>query len=130
MEKITSIGELEAAIEVLKAEQEIKGQLLRDEFFSVSERLKPINLIKSTFREGISSQNLFNGILGTVVGVAAGSLSRKIFVGASANILRRFMGTVLQFSITSIVGRNTKAIKNFGKYITQRFFNRNRSNSE
>jgi len=130
MGKITSISELEAAIESLKIEQEIKGQLLREEFFIVSESLKPINLLKNTFREGTSSLNLVDGILGTIVGVAAGSLSRKVFVGASANVIRRFMGTALQFSITSIVGRNTEAIKTFGRYISQRFFHRNRSNSD
>lgn len=130
MEKITSIGELEVAIESLKTEKEIKGQLLREEFFSVSESLKPINLLKSTFKEGTSSINLVDGIIGTVVGVAAGSLSRKIFVGASASLFKRFMGSALQFSITSIVGRNTHAIKTFGKYIAQRIFHRNRSNSD
>jgi hypothetical protein len=130
MGKITSIGGLEAKIEALKVEQELKGQLLREEFLIVSESLKPINLLKSTFREGTSSLNLVDGIIGTVVGVAAGSLSRKIFVGASANVFRRLMGTAIQFSITSIVGRNTNAIKSAGKFITQRIFHRNRSNSE
>jgi hypothetical protein len=129
MGKITSISELDAAIESLKIEQEIKGQLLREEFFSVSESLKPINLLKSTFREGASSLNLFDSILGTVVGVAAGSLTRKVFVGASAGVIRKVMGSAFQLGVTNIVRRNTKAIKTFGRYITQRIFNRKEENS-
>jgi len=130
MEKITSIGELEAAIDVLKAEQQLRGLLLREEFFIVSESLKPINILKSTFREGTSSVNLVDGILGTIVGVATGSLSKRVFVGASASIFRKLLGSALQFSVTSIVGRNPKVIKTIGKFIAQRIFNRNRSNSD
>jgi hypothetical protein len=130
MEKITSIGELEAAIDVLKAEQQLRGLLLREEFFIVSESLKPINILKSTFREGTSSVNLVDGILGTIVGVATGSLSKRVFVGASASIFRKLLGSALQFSVTSIVGRNPKVIKTIGRFIAQRIFNRNRSNSD
>lgn len=129
MEKITSISELEVAIESLMTEKEIKGQLLREEFFSVSESLKPINLLKSTFREGTSSLNLVDGIIGTVVGVAAGSLSRKVFVGSSANVIRNLLGSAFQFSVTNIVRRNTKAIKTFGRLIIQRIFKREKENS-
>jgi len=129
MDKIASIGELEAAIVVLKAEQELKVQLLRNEFFTIVEGLKPINLIKDTFREGASSLNLFDSILGTVVGVAAGSLTRNVFVGASAGVIRKVMGSAFQLGVTNIVRRNTKAIKTFGRYITQRIFNRKEENS-
>lgn len=130
MEKITSIGELEAAIEVLRAEKELKGQLLREEYYSASESLKPINILKDTFREGTSSLNLFDGILGIIVGVAAGNLSKNIIVGTSANVFKKLMGSAFQFSVTNIVRRNTKAIKTFGKFIAQRVFQRKRSNSE
>lgn len=129
MEKIASIGELEAAIAVLIAEQEVKGKLLREEFFNVAESLEPINLLKDTFREGTSSLNLFDGILGTIAGVAAGSLSRKVFVGSSANVIRNLLGSAFQFSVTNIVRRNTKAIKTFGRLIIQRIFKRKKENS-
>lgn len=130
MEKITSIGELETAISVLKVEQELKGQLVREEFIIVAESLEPINLLKDTFREGATSLNLFDGILGTIVGVAAGSLSRNVFVGASSNVIRKLLGSAFQFGVTSIVGRNTRAIKTVGKFIAQRIFKRNGSNSD
>jgi hypothetical protein len=130
MEKITSIGDLEAAIAVLSNEQEHKGQLLREEFYIVSDRLKPLNILKDTFREGTSSLNLLDCILGTVAGVAAGNLSKNIIVGTSANVFKKLMGSAFQFSVTNIVRRNTKAIKTFGKFIAQRVFQRKRSNSE
>jgi hypothetical protein len=130
MEKIASIGELEAAIALLIAEQEVKGQLLREEFFNVAESLEPINLLKDTFREGKSSLNLFDAILGTIAGVAAGSLSRNVFVGSSANLVRKFLGSAIQSGVTGMIRRNTRAIKTFGKFIAQRIFKRNGSNSD
>lgn len=129
MDKITSIGELEAAIEELKVEQELKAQLLREEFLIVAEGFEPINLLKDTLSKGASSLNLFDSILGTVLGVAAGSLSRNVFVGSSANVFRKLLGSTFQLSVTNIVRRNTKAIKTFGRFIAQRVFQNTKSNS-
>ncbi|MBE0662426.1 MAG: hypothetical protein IH597_08155 [Bacteroidales bacterium] len=127
METITSIGELDATIAILKAEQEYKEHLLWDEFFGVVEGLKPINLLKDTFREGASSLK-FDGVLGAIAGVAVGSLSRSVFVGASSNLFRKLLGTALQFGVTNIVGRNTNRIRTFGNFIAQRIFKRKKAN--
>jgi hypothetical protein len=120
MGKITSISELETAITILKADRELKGQIFRQEFCFVSESLQPINVLKSAFRDGTSSLNLYDGILGAIAGVAVGALTRKVLVGSSANLFRKLLGSVVQFAATRIVSRNTKSIKLVGSYILQR----------
>ena len=47
MQNITSAAELKDAIQLLEAEQSIKGQLLRELLFLTYEGLKPVNLLKN-----------------------------------------------------------------------------------
>jgi hypothetical protein len=129
MEKIASIAELDAAIAVLQAQREREEQLLRQEFFSVTESLKPINILKSTFRAGTSSPGFYDGILGAVAGIAVGSLSRNILVGSSTSFFRKLLGSAVQLGISGVIGRNTSRIKAYGKSVVQRIFKRNRASS-
>ena len=120
MENITSAIELKNAIQRLKVEQAINEQLLRDQFCISFESLKPINLLKSTIYDFTTSPHLTDGILGTATGLLTGYLSRKIVtIGASGNLIRKLLGTVLQFGVTNVVSQNPETIKSIGQYIYQ-----------
>jgi hypothetical protein len=122
MENITSISELKNAIQILENEQAVKMQSLKEQFYLTYKSLKPANLLLSTFKEVVTSPNLIDNILGTVVGLATGYLSKKIVVGASGNILRKLFGSVLQLSVTNTVSQHPDAIKSIGQFIIQNFF--------
>lgn len=130
MDKIASVAELEDAILLLKVEQEVKEQLLREQFYLVYDSLKPLNLLKSTIKEVTSSPDVLHNLVGTAVGLATGYLSRKIVVRASGNILRKLLGSILQFGVTNIVARNPETIKTVSHFINQHIFQSNRSNSD
>lgn len=130
MQNITSRDELKNAIQLLEAEQAAKGQLLKDQVFTIYESLKPLNLIKNTLKDLSSSPYLIENIAGSVVGIATGYLSRRIVVGASANIFRKVFGTILQFGITNLVAKKSDAIKSVGQYILQQVFRRGQKDSE
>lgn len=124
MQRITSLKELRYEIESLEAEQIIKGQFLKEQLNITYESLKPINLIRRTFKDLTSSQYLIDNIPGTIMGMVSGYLSRKIVTGGSSNILRKLIGSFLQFGVTNVVAKNSEVIKNAGMSVFEHFLNR------
>jgi hypothetical protein len=122
METITSSAGLKDAIQLLEIEQGIKGQLLKEQFYLTYESLKPVNIIKNTLKEISSSPYLMDNIPGTAIGLISGFLSRKVFVGESGNLIRRIIGSVLQFGVTNVVAQNSDAIKSVGQTLLHHLF--------
>ena len=113
MKTINSTSELTEAILLLETRQADQGIQLREQFNLTYESLKPLNLIKSTFREAASSRELKDNIINTGTGLVAGYLSKKLFEGVSHS------GSALMFGITNMVSRNPETIKSLG----QKFLN-------
>lgn len=122
MQNINSAAELKDAIQLLEAEQSIKGQLLREQLFLTYEGLKPVNLLKNALKEISSTPYLIDNISGTAMGLLGGFLSKKIFVGASGNLIRKLFGSVLQIGVTNLVAQNSETIKSVGQALIQHFF--------
>jgi hypothetical protein len=129
MQNITSTAGLKDAIQLLEVEQGIKEQLLKDQLYLTYESLKPVNLIRNTLKEISSSPYLIDNISGTAMGLASGFLSKKIFVGASGNMIRKLIGSILQFGVTNIVAKNSDIIKSVGQAIFQHFLHKKELNS-
>jgi hypothetical protein len=124
MENITSVAGLKKAIELLEAEQTIKLQRLKEQFYPVCENLKPVNLLKSTLNDINSSSNLIDNIIGTALSLATGYFSNRLVVGTSVNRVRRLFGTILQLGVTNVVARHADAIKSYGRYFLKQIFRR------
>src|SRR4030042_3487647 len=101
MQNITSTADLKNAIQLLEVEQGIKGQLLKEQFLLTFESLKPVNLLKSTLNDAASSPYLIDNILGNLLGLVTGYLTKKIFIGASGNKFRKLIGSILQFGVVN-----------------------------
>jgi hypothetical protein len=130
METISSIADLKNAIQLLEAEQAVKGIILKEQFHITYESLKPINILKSTLKEFSSSPLLIDNILGSAVGLAAGFLSKKIVIGASGNIFRKLLGSVLQFAVTNVVAQHPDDIKSIGQSIFYHVFHKKEGKPE
>jgi len=130
MGDITSIEVLKNEILILEAEQTVKGELLKEQFFITYESLKPVNLLISTLEDISSSPHLLNNLAGTGIGLASGYLSKKIFIGTSGNIIRKLIGSILQIGVANFVAKHSDAIKSFGQAIIQHILNRTDRNSE
>jgi len=102
---------------------------LKDQLFLTYESLKPVNLIKQTLKEISSSPYLIDNISGSAMGLLSGFLSRKIFVGTSGNLIKKLIGSVLQFGITNIVAQNSDVIKSVGQTVLHHFFRKKIMNS-
>jgi hypothetical protein len=130
MQTITSVSELKTSILFLEAEQSIKGQLLKEQLFRTYESLKPVNLIRNTLKELSTSPYLVDNISGTAMGLLGGFLSKKIFVGTSGNLIRKLLGSVLQFGVTNVVAQNSEVIKTVGQTVLHHFFRKKLMNSK
>ena len=130
MEKITCAAEIKIAIQNLEFEREIKGQLLKEQFLESFESLKPVNLIKSSLHEITSSPYLIDNMLGAVMGLAGGYVSRLITVGTSHNLFRKIAGSLLQFGVTNVVSRHSDIINFVGNLISKKFLAKKKQNTE
>src|SRR5450759_2591331 len=107
MQNITSKAGLKDAIQLLEAEQAIKGQLLKDQFYLTYESLKPVNLLMHTLKEISSSPYLIDNISGTAMCFACVFLSIIIFVVSSVHLFMSLIGSILHFGLTNIVAQNS-----------------------
>lgn len=128
MENITTTAGLKNAIQLLEYTQTENGQRLEEDFYIVVETLKPANLIRSTLSNITVSPSLVNALLSGVLGIATGYLSKKIVVGASGNILKKLLGSVLQFGVTTVVARHPETVRSVSQFILQHILRKKTQN--
>ena len=115
MKKVTLETSLRDAIIKLETQQAEDGKILREHFYQTIDSLKPINLIKNTFKDAVASRELKGDILTTSVGLTAGLISKIVFAGVMKSQLRKLIGTALMFGITNLVARNPEVVRLVGK---------------
>ena len=111
MEKIAAGERLKNTIKVLEVDQAVGAEQLKQQFDRVTESMKPVNLIKSTVKDMITSPKLGENMLGNVTGLVTGYLSRRIVVGTSGNLFRKFIGTIVQVGVTKFIAKHPETIK-------------------
>ncbi len=114
--------DLKAAIAKLEYQKANEWVELKEQIFIISENLKPVNLIKNTFRELVASKDFKADLLNTTLGLTAGYISKKVVVGSTHNPLKQLLGNVLQVGITSAVARSPISIGLTAANFVSRFF--------
>ena len=127
MQNITSAKELKDAIRSLEEKQNVQSRVLKEQFFIVIESIRPVNIIKSTFKELATAPGLMNEILSASIGLAAGYVSNKTIVGSSGNLFRKLVGTVLQFGVATLIIKNPEAVRSLGQSLLQRFLSKKKA---
>ena len=106
MKKIHTNGELQDAIKELERKKDAEEFALKNQFHETIETFKPANILKNTVSEVAASPSFKHNLLNVVVGLGAGYFSKKLLVGREAGLLKRGLGTALQFAVTSLVSKN------------------------
>jgi hypothetical protein len=132
MENIATQEDLRNAIKALEVEQIEKELIIRENFHLVYDSLRPINIIKATLKDlvSFSSSSISENLSGTALGEAGGFLLKKMFIGNSGNIFRKFIGTLLQLGITNIASKKSDVIISGVQSILQRLFHRKEKDSD
>ena len=120
LQKIANTTELETAIKRLQRKVELQEADLQDSFHSILVSLKPTNILKTTIHEVQESPELKHNLFKVALGLGAGYFSRKMVVGKSAGIVKKAIGTALQYGITQFVAKkndneNGKPVASTGK---------------
>jgi hypothetical protein len=114
MNTLNSGFNLKETILQLELKQALELKLLRQQLHLTYESIKPINLVKNTFKEVVASEDLTDNIVNTSVGLAAGYVSKTLFEKASHSPFRKLLGTALLFGVTNLVSKNPQTIKAVG----------------
>lgn len=119
MQKITSTTGLKEAITQLSYEHALQGELLKEQFSITVNRLRPVNLIKDTFKDVVESSDLISNVINTSLGLAAGYLTNRVFIGSHGGMLKRLLGNIIQMGVTTVIAVNPGVVKSFGIKILQ-----------
>jgi hypothetical protein len=114
MQKINSATDIKDLILQLENQQTVDLKQLREQLHEAFESIKPINLVRNTFKEVVASEELTDNIVNTSVGLAAGYVSKTLFEKASHSPFRKLLGTALLFGVTNLVAKNPEVVKSVG----------------
>ena|SRR5665648_206788 len=124
MQNITSVIEIKEAIRLLEERQAAEGQVLKEHFFVVVDSVKPLNLIKNTLHDVTTSPDLLSNMLSTTIGLAAGYLTNRTLVRSTGGVLKKLLGTVIQFGVTTAFIKNPETVKSLGHNFIQRLLSK------
>lgn len=121
MQKVKSLSELKNTIAQLEYKQKVQWIDLKDTLGTAFDSLKPINLLRSTYNEFLSTPNMAEKLISSTIGLGTGYLTKKLIVKKSGNMFRNFAGGLAQIMITNFVSRNTGPIKKIGASLIQKY---------
>ncbi len=105
LEAIANTTDLSIAIKRLERKRQRLEEELKDDFHIILQELKPTNLLKNTLHEIQESTPLKHNLLKVALGLGAGYFSRKLMIGKSAGIVKKALGTALQYGITNFIAK-------------------------
>jgi hypothetical protein len=127
MKKISQSDNIKSEISRLKNSQKAELALLKIQFHTTFENLKPINLLKETFKEVGESPDLKSNLLNGAIGLSTGFISKKLMIGNTSNPIKKLLGTVVEFAIANVVAKNSEKIIATGETLFQLIFKRNKN---
>lgn len=107
---------------ILRKEEELdlEGRLLKIHFHETYESLKPLNLIKNTFKQAIKAPDLKENIADTVLGMTSGFIAKKLIIGKTNNPLTNILGSIIELAVTNKVVNNAADIKAIGAILLKK----------
>ena len=105
MEKTNSIDRLTAAIAATKIRQRQQRLAVDHQVEKMLDGIKPINILNNTLNDFQQMPNVKANVVGSVVSIATGYLSRRLITNNSSNLLMKIGGYALQYAITNFVSK-------------------------
>jgi hypothetical protein len=115
MQKVNSETDLRQAILELEGKRALEGMMLKEQFFLAVESIRPVNLIKSTFREVALSREIKDNLTTTGVSLAAGYLVKTAIGFLTKSPAKRLLGTALIYGITKVAATHPATVKSLGQ---------------
>ena len=77
----------------------------------IVESFSPSNMIKSALRDVAHSPDMRSTVINAAIGIGAGFLGKKIYVGNSRNVFKKITGSAVQFLIANFVRKKIPVIQ-------------------
>jgi len=130
MKKKSASEELDLAIALLETKRSEDLIALRTQFHTTYDSLKPLNILRKTFKNLMESPEVKSDITSHLLGIAAGFMSKKAIVGSSHNPIKGAFGMLIQIAVTNLVSRNAEGIKSISETILLRILKYRKDNRE
>ncbi len=130
MNKLSPTEDLNQRISSLQNKKVEDLRIMKEEFHTVYESMKPMNLIKNAIHEISTAPDLKNNLVDGAIGLGTGFLTKKLLIGNSINPIKNIIGNVLEFAIANVVSKHTDSIKSTGINLIQKFLNRKKNKTE
>jgi hypothetical protein len=124
MSNISSSAELKEAIQRLELERQIISRQLKEEANSLTEVLRPVNLISSAMKEVASSPYIIDSLVGTALGVGTGYLTRKLITVTSGSPIKRLLGSAVQLVVTTISTKKMVPVSLIGRFLFKKILSK------
>jgi len=125
--EIKNSEDLKIAIRELEEKELRQKQQLKADFHAYKETLRPINLLKSTIHKVKETPGITSTVLKATLGLGAGILSKKLFLGKSPGIFRKVIGSAVQMGLAGLVAKKTDAIKQNSGQLLKKIFSKKMS---
>ena len=120
MQKPDASTSLKQLILEKESEMELQQILLKAQFRLTFESLKPINIIKNTLKQVVTSPEIKTSIINSAIGFISGFVAKKLFVGGSNNPLKKMGGSMLGTLVANKTEANAENIKNVGTLLLKK----------
>lgn len=116
LEVIENTADLHTAIKRLERRKDLLEEDIRVQTHALLETLKPTNILRHTIHEVQESTELKHNLLKVAIGLGAGYFSRKLVIGKSAGLVKKALGTALQYGITNFVAKKNHKDEDSSSY--------------
>lgn len=101
MKTINQKEELALKIAQLRNKQATDFLILKEQYHSTIDSFKPINLIKNSIEDAITSPGLKMNIINGAIGFSTNYLKNNLLNSSSKNPVKRILSNVLKFAVTT-----------------------------
>ena len=114
MENLRPTILLKQRIMILEQRQAFEDQELKLQFNEAYQQLKPLNLIKNTFKDISSNPAIKSELMRSLLGIASGFFANRLLLGSSAGIIKKLGGLAIEFGLLKVLNENSDNIKSAG----------------
>lgn len=111
MKQPTAMENLESRIKELELQYETQIADIKSTAAALVESVSPMQLLKSTFRNVVTTPGLRGNLVDTALGLGAGFLGKKLFVNKSAGVFRKLTGSALQLLLTNFISKKLHDVR-------------------
>ncbi len=109
--KATDMSPLGIRIRELKELERQQLAELKEIAGNIVDSVSPAGIIKSTLKDIAASPDLRSNVINTAIGLGAGFLGKKLYVGNSKNVFRKITGAAVQFVVANFIRKKIPEMK-------------------